>query len=247
MKQLIQLTFLLIVLAVMALPAQAQWQCAYATYDDDVNGTGHNTPSVAVISEDTFIALVMSPDVRNFMVPYVDADSAVGRVYTYGYGSATADIYELWSDQSFDQVLMKNAAKIVATSDGTIYVANNDDNHNILVFKFASDTIDTFSPYYREATGSNSIFGIAVDENGYVYVCNDTTSGPTDDIKVYPPIAQWTTGHNDSPAQTIDLPDGHYLGITTTPDGSAIFVCDSTNRKILKYVGSPASGYAADH
>jgi len=246
MKHLVLFCFLAAAMALLIVPAQAQWKCVYSTYDAEINGTGHNTPSVGVISENTFIALIMTPDARNFMIPYVNADSALGRKYTFGYGSATAGIYQLWSDQGFDQVTMLNAAKIVARPDSTIYVANNDANHNILVFKFANDTIDTFAPYYRNVTGSNSIFGIAVDQNGYVYVCNDTTSGQTDDIKIFPPFAQWTTGRNDAPIRTIDLPDGKYFGITTTPDGSKLFVCDSTNRKILKFVGTPATGYTAD-
>ncbi|MBE0557825.1 MAG: hypothetical protein IH628_11390, partial [Proteobacteria bacterium] len=246
MRTLLRIAFLLVALGFLAAPAAAQWSCLYATYDDDINGTGHNTPSVGVISEDTFIALVMTPDARNFMVPYTSADSALGRLYTYGYGGATSGIYQVWSDYGFDQVVMNNAAKIVATSDGVIYVANNDPYHNILVFKLANDTVDTFAPYYRQETGSNAIFVLAVDQNGYVYVSNDTTTGQTDDIKVFSPITTWAPPYTASPVQIIDLPDGVYRGVEVSPDGSQLFIADYTNRRILKYTGSPSTGYSYD-
>jgi hypothetical protein len=47
----------------------------------------------------------------------------------------------------------------------------------------------------------------------------------------------------DSPVRTIDLPNGVYKGIITTPDGGSLFVSDYGNRRIMKYTGSPATGY----
>jgi len=67
----------------------AQWQCLYATIDDNPNATGHQTMSVGVIAENTFVALVMSPNARNFMIPYSKADSVKGRINYVGYGGAT--------------------------------------------------------------------------------------------------------------------------------------------------------------
>jgi hypothetical protein len=248
MRTLLRTAFIITTLGLLAAQAPAQWSCLYATYDDDANGnaTGHNTASVGVISENTFVALVMNPNTRNFMVPYVNADSAIGRLYGYGYGGGTLNFFQIWSDYGFDAVVMNNATKIVTTPDGVIYVANNDIYHNILVFKLANDTVDTFSPYYRQETGDNSIFGLAVDQNGYVYVSNDTTTGKTDDIKIYPPIASWAPPYTASPLRTIDLPDGVYRGLEVSPDGSQLFVSDNDNRKIWKYTGSPTTGYTAD-
>jgi hypothetical protein len=54
----------------------SKWFCVYATYDDATNGTGHNTPSVGIIKENTFIACVTTYNARSFLVPYVNADSA---------------------------------------------------------------------------------------------------------------------------------------------------------------------------
>lgn len=247
MKQSLLTFSLFVALALFAAPVNAQWQCLYATYDDTTNGTGENTTAVGVFSENNFVALVMTRGTRNYMVPFKNADSAVGRLYYYGYGSGvTANVFQLWTDGGFDQVQLNNAFKLATTPDGMIYVANNDPEHNILVFRFQNDTIKAVSPFRRQPTGTNPIFGIEVDTSGYVYVCNDTTSGKTDDIKVYPPLAQWTDAHDNSPVAVIDLPDGIYKGITVTPDGHSVFVSDYGNRKILKYVGSQLSGYTAD-
>jgi len=241
----------LFILVLLSAPMNAQWRCVYATYDDASNGTGHNTVNVGVISEDTFVAVVWTPStsdprgLRNFFVPYVDADSALGRIGDPGYGGATSGVYHSWSDGGFDQVPFSSLTNIKATADGVIYGANNDDLHNILVFKFESNTIAAQSPFYRQETGANRLAAIEVDGNGYVYVVNDTTDGVTDDVKIYPPIAQWTA-HNEAPAQTIDLPDGIYKGIAASPDGSMLFISDYANRSILKYTGTPTTGYTID-
>ncbi len=243
------LTLLLIVFAVglLSTPAIAQWSCVYATYDDNANGnaTGDNTPAVVVFSPNTFAALVNDGGCCVF-VPYKNADSATGRLYAYGYSPSTAGKYLLWTDDGFDQVQMIQAWNAVATPNGTIYVPNNDAEHNILVFQFANDTVRTHPSFYRQPTGSNGIHGIAVDNAGYVYVCNDTTTGKTDDIKIYPPISSWGTAHTDSPVRTIDLPDGVYKGLTVSPDGSLLFVSDYNNRTILKYKGTPTGGYTQE-
>ena len=242
-----------LLLAFLAAPASAQWFCQWSTYDADTNGTGHRTPGVAVINEHVQIALVMRQSDRCYMLPYVDADSATGRLYTYGYGTdATNMIFDIWSDGAFDQVTMVDTWQIVATPDSFIYAASNDAGHNVLVFKFTGDTIITVpiptdpGIFPRQETGSNGIFGIAVDGNGYVYVCNDTTVGQTADIKVYPPIGQWTAFHSDPPATTIDLPDGVYKGLAVSPDGSRLYVSDYQNRRVLRFNGSPAGGYVPD-
>jgi hypothetical protein len=243
----IRLLFIGVVLISMffAPVAHAQWQCYYATWDNEANGTGHNTTSVGVVQENIFVALVMTPDTRNFMVPYINADSGFGRIDFYGYGSSATDsVYQLWTDGAFDQVVMYNARNLDATPDGDVFVANNDDNHNILVWTLDPDTILP-KPPYRVETGGNGIFGIHVSEMGYVFVCNDTSNGVSDDVKIYPPYTSWS-GPTMPPMATIDLPDGIYKGITTTPDANWVFISDYGNRKILKYTGTPATGYTQD-
>ncbi len=245
MKQFLQFGLLVVLMLVLGASADAQWNCLYATWDNEANGTGHQVMGVGVIKENMFVALVTTRNTRNFMVPYVNADSGLGRKYFYGYGSGvTSGIYQVWTDGGFDQVPMLNAYKIKATPDSLIYVANNDPDHNVLVFKYTADTITIVDPFPRQQTGTNNIFGIDVDANGYVYVCNDSTTGVTADLKVYRPIAQWTpAGHTDAPITTINLPDGVYKGIAVTSSGNAIFIADYKNFRVIKYVGTPATGY----
>jgi hypothetical protein len=255
MKQFLRLWFSVLVLLLLANTALGQWRVLYATFDDDVSGMGNQDPSVGVIHENMFISLVsrfssVGDNLMNFMIPYVDADSVLGRKYGYGYGTTPlTGIYQYWSDQAFDQVQMLRAYHIKATPDSFIYVANNDIDHNILVFKYANDTI-TIVPvngvYPRQATGANGIFGIDVDNNGYVYVCVDTSAGLTADVMVYPPISQWTVGHADLPLTTIDLPDGIYKGVGVSPSGDQVFISDYTNKRVLKFKGSPGTGYTQD-
>jgi hypothetical protein len=245
MRPLVRLCVLCVLTLSLVSAAGAQWQCLYVTLDASLNGTGDRTIGVGVIKDNMFVALCMRPNTYCYMIPYVNADSVQGRKYFYGYG--TSGIYQIWSDGAFDQVIVNNAFSIKATPDSLIYLASNDIDHNVLVFKYAADTITVVSPFPRQVTGTNSIYGIDVDNNGYVYVCTDSTTGVTQDLKVYSPINTWTpAGHTDAPATTVDLPDGIYKGIAVTPNGDAIFISDYKNRKVIKYTGMPTAGYALD-
>ena len=249
MKQMLRLFSLVLLCLLIGSSVHAQWQCLYVTLDGSANGTGDRTTGVGVIKDNMFIALCTRPSVLggnySYMIPYVNADSVLGRVYDYGYG--TSGVFQVWTDGGFDQVTMNDAWSIRARPDSTIYVASNDVDHNVLVFKYTSDTVTVVSPFPRQQTGSNSIYGLDVDNSGYVYVCNDTSVGVTNDLKIYAPIAQWTPGgHTDAPVKTVNLPDGIYKGIAVKPDGSAIFIADYGNRKIVKMTGSRTAGYTVD-
>jgi hypothetical protein len=260
MKPLIRFFVMCVLVLALVSVAGAQWKCLYATWDDYtnlVNAIGTQTASVGVIKGDMFVALASAwsgtplTNSECFLLPYVDADSGKGRKYGYGYGTDVTGIFQTWTDGGFDQVSMYEAWKIKATPDSLIYVANNDLDHNVLVFKYTQDTV-TVVPvagtgvYPRQQTGTKRIHGIDVDVLGYVYVCNDSSLGVTDDIKIYKPVKQWTASHTDAPVSTVNLPDGVYKGISVSPDGKLLFVADYGNRRILKYRGSPTSGYTPD-
>ena len=247
MRTVSRILLLLGIMLAVTGSASAQWGELYATWDEGTNGTTHNTASVGVIKSNMFIALI-SNATRCFMIPYVNADSALGRVGTWEY-SPPAGTYKFWDDGGFTQIQMERAYLLTATPDSFVYVANNDQNHNILVFKFTGDSMavvprpgsTTIMPH--KETGTNGIFGIALDGAGYVYVCNDTTTGKTDDIKIYPPISEWDDNPTSAPIRTVDLPDGIYKGITVNAAGTAIFVSDYGNRKVYRYSGDRTSGY----
>ena len=257
--------FLVLFMVIVGFAQTNQWLCQYTPYDDGTNGTGYQTSSVAVIGPNRFVALVTEtpdPDTNlfnppgNYLVGYWDADSAQGRVPSPINGQQTLPQYGTSAQFTswtyiLDQVTFQGAWQMAGEPNGRVYVANNDPAHNILVFELTASGVT--STEYRMETGTQDIFGVEVDTNGYVYVVdyrgNDTK---TNEVRVYAGIdAAGTTwgvfgAHNDAPVTTIDLPTGIYQGITINGDGSAIFVSATTERRILKFVGSPTTGYSQD-
>lgn len=227
-----------------------EWSTQYVTFDDAINGTLNRTPSVAVVGPNDFVALVTrgssaGGDLINYLVGYVNADSANGRLNDPQPTGGGVGSWEVL----LDKVDLADAFQLAGGSDNLAYLANNDVNHNILVFELTATAV--VSAPFRMETGAEDIWAIEVDANGYVYVCDangDDTK--TDEVKIYPPVtdpnATWETSHDSPPTGTIDLPPGEYRGITVSGDGSQVFVSQSSERKILKYTGSPSSGYITD-
>jgi Secretion system C-terminal sorting domain len=239
----------------------AQWNTVLATEDDTPNGTGHQTVSVAVVSSKCFVALVNHPIVKtwssdlnfkdscvaNYLVGYINPTSdQTGRVDAVPYGStATAGYFSKWVS-GFDELPLYRAYKAVGTSDSLIYVANNDPDHNIVVFKITG--AGTVSTDFRMKTGTGDIQGLAVDNNGYVYVAEvNATAADTKEIKIFKGIkasgTKWGTTYDDTPIATIDLPLGTYRGLAVSGDGKQLFVSNMGDRTIIKYTGTPATGY----
>lgn len=225
-----------------------EWGTQYVTFDDTDNGTENRTASVAVVDSNDFVALVArgssaEGNLINYLVGYVDADSANGRL-----NEPPATGVDAW-EFLLDRVDFSDAFQIAGGPDNLVYLANNDANHNILVFELTESAV--VSAAYRMETGAEDLWAIEVDTSGYVYVCDlngDDTK--TDEVKIYPPVtdpnAAWETSHDSAPVATIDLPPGEYRGITASGDGSQVFVSQSSERSLLKFTGSPSGGYTAD-
>ncbi len=267
-KILYNILFVLLI-SQLALFAQTDdWMTEYVVFDNSPNGTGNQTPSVGVIGPNRFVASVTetpeSPVLENLFAPpgnylvgYWDADSGVGRVNSPINGSQTQPIYGAtgqftdW-ESGLDKVTLQGAWQVASYEDsGFVYVANNDENHNILVFRLTQDGV-TSTPYRME-TGTANIFGIEVDTAGYVYTVDykgDDTK--TDEVKVFAgigsPNATWSNFPETANAltTTIDLPPGIYQGITVSNDGSSVFVSATSERKIWKFTGDPETGYTQD-
>ena len=62
MRQVLQLTLLFVLMLVLGVSANAQWECLYATWDNEANGTGRQVMSVGVVKENMFIALITYRD-----------------------------------------------------------------------------------------------------------------------------------------------------------------------------------------
>ena len=245
---------------IITLSAQAQWNTILSTQDDTPNGTGEQTISVAVINSHCFVALVNRPVVTfrttatddvfirdsttvNYLVGYANATDLTGRIDRIPYDEA--GLFSKWVS-GFDEISLYRANKIVASTDSLVYVANNDPEHNILVFKLTKDTVA--STDYRMKTGTADIQGLAIDNNGYVYVCDvNATQAGTKEIKVFKGVkaagTKWGSTYDDTPITTIDLPVGVYRGLAVSGDGKQLFVSNLGDRTVTKFTGSPTTGY----
>lgn len=225
------------------------WACAYATWDDNSNGTGYNTISVAALDNDKFIALVNRTD-SYYLVGYSAADSGSGRLGQYGYGGEMAGYKMQWSN-FFDVANLEDPYDIAFVKDNIVIVANNDANGNILAFELGDDSVYTHP--LRLETGDNPSRAIDVDANGRVYMTKIKDTGSESFVLVFDNFdneSGWSsaTDHSGSPLTTITLPDtGEARGITVNDDGTELFVSNYHAKKVYKYTGDPVGGYTLDN
>lgn len=245
--------FSLLILFIPSSTIQAQtfdgnWSCLYATIDDQPNATGIRTMSVGVIKENTFVALV-SPaptELTNtfcYLVGYTNADSVNGRMGFYEYNQL--DLVTQWSS-GFDAVDMRRACDIAATKDSMIYVANNDVDRNILVFRMTADSVE--STEYRLVTGADSIWAIDVDASGRVYVTTIEVAPNKGKVLVFNGFQQehdaWAVSHSLTPLTTVTIPDtGRTRGVAVNDAGTVLYISNFDSDKVYCYTGSPTTGY----
>jgi hypothetical protein len=224
------------------------WQCSYATWDHpDANATGTNTANVAVVRENTFFAIIGSlTKAVSFPIGYRDATDSTGRLGFFPYKPDSLEVDWMNPDNAFDFITAKRTLGIAATPDSLAYVTSNDDNHNILVFKMGADSV--YSTSYRMETGTERIHGIAVSDNGNVFVTTYAADNAKATVRVYKGIKdepQWSDLHSSNPLQTITLPDtGRALDVAVNEDGSLLYVANYTLHKVYLYTGSPSTGYS---
>jgi hypothetical protein len=234
-------TYLLAAASLHAQTFEGEWTCDYATYDTSVedNAVGQSVIDVAVIKENTFVVLShrvgsAAAQTTHFLVGYTDADSANGRMGTHYGGRGDR---QLWAS-GFDQIEMLEAVSVAASTDSLIYVANNDIDRNILVFKLGSDSVE--STEFRMVTGADSLWAIHVDDEGRVYVSSIKDSVTPSEILIFDSIeddAEWGSLHQSAPAQTIVMPSpGSIRGITTNADGSILYATNYTTKEVYCYV-----------
>jgi hypothetical protein len=223
-----------------------EWYCAYATIDDQPNATGNRTISVAVYGENDFVALVNRPPTFNFyLVAYKDADSVNGRLGYYPYAGSNNIMNWLYF---FDQVPLNDPNDMAYYNmDGKhlVFVANNDEARNILVFEATGDSIESYP--MRLSTGTEYIWAIDIDKQGRVYLTRPGTETTPGTIVIYDGPADdpaWSTVYQTTPKHEITLPEpGEARGITVNDDGTVIYVSNVHTRKVYCYLGDPSSGY----
>ncbi len=247
MSHLRTISFLLLFISLLAVPSLAQtftgnWNCVYATTDDDANGTGNRTIDVGVVNENNFVALLAREDQTNYLVEFLNADSVNGKKSNIPYG----EHYQKHWAYGFDDVAMYRAMSLYATPDSLIYVPSNDVDRNILVFTLGADSIES-SPY-RITTGADSLWAIHVDGNGYVYVTNIKSGATPSEVLVFKGIKDdmnsWGTTFIGTPITKVTMPEpGELRGVTTNQDGSVLYVSNYDTKKVYCFTGSPTAGY----
>ena len=253
----ISITFLILLFSFTLSNAQTMdgtWSCAYATTDDGANGTGIQTITVSVVSENEFVALVsqaapacVETDAC-YLVGYRNADSTHGRLGTTPYGSSS-DYKQIWLN-GFDQVYMDHAQDL-ASHGNLIFVPNNDPNYNILVFEIGTDSVVShpkrMSTNY-DPFSNDTLWAIDVDAAGNVFVTTHGLTNQPSKVLVYDSPdneSSWSSGHSADPLHIITLPDnGTARGVTVNGDGTAIYVSNYDNGKIYAYVGNTTDGYS---
>ncbi len=255
LKALLFSLLLLLSIPIVKISAQTfdgEWSCDYVTNDDAANGTGYNTISVAVLSENTFVALIdeyRDGDKVYYMVGYSNADSTHGRLGQYLYGGDLRPVTQQSWASGFDNIEMYEAEDLAIDSDSLIYVANNGQEKNILVFKLTPDTV--ISTDYRMISGADSLWAIDIDGEGRVYVSSIKDQSTPSQVLVFESIKnepKWSDlSHNASPLTTITMPEpGEIRGVTVTSDGSRVYASNYNTKKIYCFTGSPSTGYTLD-
>jgi hypothetical protein len=224
----------LLMLALTAMVSLAGYVCEYSNSEGTGNDATNRSIGIAVVSEDNFVMSINRDDQGYYAIcKWTDASATAGR------GN---DVLQWF--YNFDTVNLENPLGLASDGQGNVYVANNDPDHNILVFD--GNLSDPAATQYRLATaGGDTICTIDVDQAGYVFVgyCN----ADQDRVDIYPAIADdmWTT-HTGSPMATVPLPDGLYYGMCVNATGTEIYVSEYTSSVVTRYVGTVTGGYTLD-
>jgi hypothetical protein len=235
MRSLVIVVALTLLLAVlMAGTGLAEYVCEYSNSEVTGNDATNRIVGIAVLSEDNFVMSINRESVPIYaLCKWTDATATTGR------GN---DVLQWF--YNFDTVNLENPFGIGVDGNGNIYLANNDPNHNILVFD-ANGADPVASAYRLETTTDDTLYAIDVDTDGHVFVCY--SNADQDRVDIYPSITDdmWTT-HTGSPAASVPLPDGLYYGMCVNDAGTEIYVSEYNSSIITRYTGSVSGGYTLD-
>ena len=223
----------------------SKWTVEYVTSDsaDSLNSTGYNTISVAVIEENSFVALINRGSANaHYLVGYRDVDKKTGRLGNYNYQEA--DKQTKWIN-FFDQEFVYDANDI-ASFGNRVFITNNDTiSNSILVFELQEDSVYSY-PQRRKMDAY--IWAIDIDANGRVYVTktgDDVTPGSVVVFENPDTEPAWgSLGLTGTKLNEFSLPEvGEPRGITVNENGSLLYVSNYDANKVYCYIGDPESGY----
>jgi len=212
----------------------AGYVCEYSNSEGTGNDATNRCVGIAILSEDNFVLTISRDDQMYYaLCKWTDADSTTGR------GN---DVLQ-WFYQ-FDVVNLEKPLGAAADGYGYVYVANNDPNHNILVFD-ANGPDPVATPYRLQTTTDDTICSIDLDDVGHVYLCY--CNADMDRVDIYPSImdVSWVY-HEGELLASVPLPDGIYYGMCVNDAGTEIYVSEYNSATITRYTGSVAQGYNLD-
>jgi len=221
-----------------------EWSADYVTPDNQfaLNSVGERVISVGAFENNSFVALVNRTDNNNYyIVGYKDATHDSGKLGNYPYGAA--DYQTKWINL-FDQAFLFEAEDL-ATAGSLIYVANNDEDHNILVFEMKDDSVYSYPQRFKTGTDKN-LWAIDVDENNNIFVTSGGDSNSTGSVLIYN-STDWSSAGNSGTLlhEITDIPDNGLLrGLTVNNDGTVLYVSNWLSKKVYCYIGNPTDGYS---
>lgn len=226
------LAFLLTVLTATA--GLAGYVCEYSNSDGTGNDATNRVVGIAVLSEDNFVMSINRESVPVYaLCKWTDATATTGR------GNDVTQWY-----YNFDTVNLENPFGLATDEYGYVYVANNDLDHNILVFDASGP--DLVATAYRLPTATDdTLYAIDTDDNRHVYVCY--CNAEQDRVDIYPSVLDdaWIAHEGDILA-SISLPDGLYYGMCVNAAGTEVYVSEYTSSTIHRYTGSVGEGFTLD-
>ncbi len=219
-----------------------EWSADYVTPDDafSSNSTGQRVMSVGAFEENSFVALVRRSSAKDYyLVGYKNANHDSGRLGNYPYSPDS--LQTKWIN-FFDQAFL-NEAKDLATSGSLFYVANNDEDHNILMFEIKDDSIYTFPKRLKTKT-PNDLWAIDVDRAENVFVTTGGDSSTAGKVLVYNSSDWKSDGKTGNLLQEITMPEpGSLRGVAVNSDGTLLYVSNWLKNKVYCFIGTPAEGY----
>ncbi|GAB4326091.1 MAG: hypothetical protein Kow0059_22430 [Candidatus Sumerlaeia bacterium] len=167
-----------------------------------------------------------------------------GSVQTWQHPTVTTDTV------TFGNTFGTGPRGVARDGSGRLYAFNLDTNHNLLVFTTALASTPWRLELNQNTGSAGHLFAVEVDDAGYVYVLYyfGIPSG-SHRVEVYPPVAQWSDTHRLAPLSTIDYDPAasqFHQGLAVAGDGSALWVSDRRARRVVRFTGSPLTGYVVD-
>ncbi|MEE9432289.1 MAG: hypothetical protein V3V16_14670, partial [Melioribacteraceae bacterium] len=242
MRKTLLLIFLFFTSNIFAQTFDGNWSGEYVTPDDSfvANSTGDRVISVGAFENNSFVALMRNPGSKNYYIAgYRNTNHDSGILGNYAY---SPDSLQTKWISGFDQAFLKNA-KDLSTSGSFIYVANNDDDHNILMFEIKDDSIYTH-PQRLKTKSANDLWAIDVDNSNNVFVTAGGDSNSAGSVLVYNSTSWKANGKPVAPLQEIVPPDnGSLRGVTVNDDGTLLYVSNWLSKKVYCYTGNTTEGY----